>query len=123
MSLVNEKTRKKAPIRSCRLACIMMCATLLSAATYAQQAQPFPVRQQGPLGLDKILIGTVSKAKVHAKAPKDAARYVLKTDDGETYQLHGYEKELKQLVGKRARITGTTVGENVTVGSVEPVEK
>lgn len=79
-------------------------------------------RFQGPLGLNKVLSGKISKAKLIASSSKDAAKYVLTTDDG-AFQLHGHEKELQKLVGKSVRVTGKTVGENVTVDSVERLKE
>ena len=89
------------------------------------RVQPIGLRSQrfpAPLGLNRVLSGTVRKAHLGTNAPKDAAQYLLKTDDA-TYQLHGHEKELKKLLGKKVRITGNAVGENVTVDSVERLQE
>ena len=75
-------------------------------------------RFPAPLGLDRILTGVVSKAKLRHAAKPSAARFVI-SSDGESYQLHGHEKELKRFLGKKVLITGNVVGENVTVNTVK----
>lgn len=99
--------------------CTISCVILLPGILNAQENQRFPA----PLGLNKVLSGTVSKAKANSHAPKDAARYLLTTQEGTVYQLHGHEKELRKMVGKHVRITCNSVGENVTVDSVEREQK
>ena len=111
-------TRKEAPEKRWMVFCALACAVLLLGSADAWQSPRF----QGPLGLDKMLTGTVVKAKLAADSPKDAARYLLKAEDA-TYQLHGHEKELRKLVGKKARVSGNAVGENLTVDSVERLQE
>ena len=115
MSLVNARARKNTPMPILRSACIIFCATLLCASMSGAQSQRFPA----PLGLNKALTGTMSKDRIEKNAPKDTTRYLLTTVEGQVYQLHGHEKELKRSVGKKVRITGKTVGENVSVDTVE----
>jgi hypothetical protein len=98
--------------------CTAACATLFPGSASALQNQRFPA----PLGLNKVLSGAVVKAKVSADSPKDAARYLLKTDDA-TYQLHGHEKELSKLVGKKVRVTRNAAGEYVTGDTVERLQE
>jgi hypothetical protein len=98
-----------------RIICALGCAVLLSVILGATETQQ---RFPAPLGLNKVLTGTVIKVKVTPKTEKDAAKYLLKSEDA-TYQLRGHEKQLKRMLGKKVHITGNTVGENVTVDSVE----
>jgi hypothetical protein len=80
------------------------------------QSNRFPA----PLGLDRALTGVVAKAKpTHGKPAKMSkpARYVLAVDD-KTYRLDDHETELKKFLGKKVKITGNAVGEDVTVNSV-----
>jgi hypothetical protein len=98
----------------------LLSVTSLSAIML--NAQTLPMR--GPLGIDRLIVGTVSKAKVGTKArmkgsPKPAL-YQLSAE-GEIFKLHGHDAELKKLRGKRARITGNALGNEVTVSSVEEV--
>lgn len=88
-----------------------LTTALLCAPAYGQSGNRFPA----PLGLDRVLVGTVSTAK---DAGQRQTHYIL-TADGNTYNLHGHEKELKRLRGKKVRITGNARGNEVTVNSVQ----
>jgi hypothetical protein len=104
-------------MNTARISFFLLCLAL-SLPGFAQSNQRFPA----PLGLNKVLSGTVTKPHLAATSPKDAARYLLKTDDA-TYQLRGHEKELRKMLGKKVRITGNAVGENVTVDTVERLQE
>ena len=108
--------------RAGKLAVILCMVLCVSVGLFAQVGKHPP----GPLGLDRMLVGTVEKAPkvksaTHAKGAKRAAQYVMSAE-GETFQLYGHEAELKKLCGKKVRLTGTAVGNNVTVNSVEASE-
>lgn len=96
--------------------------TALCMTAVAQSSQRFPA----PLGLDRVLIGTVSKASTKDQSrPKDArkkAQYLL-SSEGQSYSLNGHEAELKKLVGKKVRVTGNAIGNELTVNSVERAEQ
>ena len=120
MYIVNFRTRKTTLSVWDYGWCTIICALLLALGASAQQGQRFP----SPLGLNKVLSGVISKAKIHADTAKDTQpRYILTTKDGSTYQLRGREKELKRLVGKKARITGNAVGETVTIDSIARIRE
>src|SRR5438445_722195 len=94
----------------------LLCTGFVAESLVAQNPNRFPA----PLGIDRMLTGKISKTPKKTRVSNDrskAAKYVLSTD-GETYQLHGHEKELKRFVGKKARVTGTAVGSELTVHSV-----
>src|SRR5437588_10498556 len=93
---------------------LMLTALCMVAAS--QSGNRFPA----PLGLDRVLFGTVSKARTddqNPKNPRKKAKYILSTE-GQSYLLHGHEAELRKLVGKKVRITGNAVGNEVTVNSI-----
>ena len=103
---------------------LLMCVLFASALCLTAGAQPNQ-RFPAPLGLDRILTGTISKAKTGdqtQKNPRKRAKYIL-SNEGQSYLLHGHEAELKKLIGKRVRIIGNAVGDDVTVNSVAPVEQ
>lgn len=112
-------TRKETQKMQARVICTIACAILLFIGANAQESQRFPA----PLGLNKVLTGTISKAKITSNSPKDAAHYLLTTPGSAVYQLHGHEKELKKFVGKAVRIFGKAVGEKFSVDLVELLEK
>jgi hypothetical protein len=64
-------------------------------------------------------VSKVGKKVSASKGTKRTAGYVLSAN-GVIYQLYGHESELKRLRGKRARITGNVVGNEITVNSVAP---
>src|SRR4051812_6155690 len=76
----------------------------------AAQSQRFPA----PLGLDRVLMGTLMTKHEKKKPPQ----YMLSVDE-KAYELRGHEKQLKKFVGRKVRITGNAVGNKVSVNSVE----
>ena len=102
--------------RFARIAALLLTGVISTTAL----SQSLPIR--GPLGIDRLLVGTVSRSKAPKKPTKNApkpAAYELKSAEGEKFMLHGHEAELKKLCGKKVRLTGTAVGNEVTVSSVE----
>jgi hypothetical protein len=102
----------------------MAAFSLMMGMPALAMTQVLPVR--GPLGIDRLLVGTVSKTKVEKKgrtkeSPKRAL-YELTSAEGEKFPLHGHEAELKKLIGRKVRLTGHAVGNEVTVNSVEVSE-
>jgi hypothetical protein len=84
----------------------------------SQNSNRFPA----PLGIDRVLTGVIAKAKPAAADPNSKpAQFTMSTGDV-VYSLHGHERELKKLTGKQARITGTVVGNDITVRTVEPAK-
>jgi hypothetical protein len=72
------------------------------------------------LGLDRVLTGVIVKAKPGATPdPNSKPSQFTMTSGDVVYALHGRDKDLKKFVGKQARITGTVVGNDVTVRTVE----
>jgi hypothetical protein len=96
--------------------CVIACIYVASAVS--QNTNRFPA----PLGIDRVLTGVVAKAKpvsTPAEPNSKPAQFIISSGDV-VYSLHGHEKELKKVAGKQARITGTVVGNDVTVRTVEP---
>ena len=98
--------------------CVIACIYVASAVS--QNTNRFPA----PLGIDRVLTGVITKAKPVTTPPDSdskPAQFTMSSGDV-VYTLHGHEKELKKFAGKQARITGTVVGNNVTVTTVEPAK-
>jgi hypothetical protein len=96
--------------------CVIACIYIASAMS--QNTNRFPA----PLGIDRALTGVIAKAKPVATPPgsnSKPAQFTISSGDV-VYSLHGHENELKKFAGKQARITGTVVGNDVTVRTVEP---
>jgi hypothetical protein len=93
--------------------CVIACIYIASAA--AQNPNRFPA----PLGIDRVLTGVISKAKAPPDPNSKPTQFTMKSG-GVVYSLHGHERELKKFFGKQARVTGTVVGNDVTVRTVEP---
>lgn len=94
---------------------------LLTGLSTVALAQVLPMR--GPLGLGRLLVGTVSKnkpaKKMHSRDSAKRATYTLTSAQGENFKLRGHEAELEKLCGKKVRLTGNAVGNEITVNSVE----
>jgi hypothetical protein len=70
-----------------------------------------------------VLTGVIAKAKPGSAPDPNSKRSQFTMSSGDiVYALHGHEKELKKLAGKQARITGTVVGNDVAVTTVEPAK-
>ena|SRR5438128_3577533 len=104
-----------------RLLIFLLFVAAFCLTAMAQSNQRFPA----PLGLDRVLIGTVSKAKTEDQSQKDPpkrTKYVL-SSGGHSYFLHGHEAKLEKLLGKKVRVTGNAVGNDVTVDSITRADK
>jgi hypothetical protein len=124
-SVSNQKTEPESNeilgliVEMKKLCAVCVIACIYVASAMSQETNRFPA----PLGIDRVLTGVIAKAKPGSAPDPNSKRSQFTMSSGDiVYALHGHEKELKKLAGKQARITGTVVGNDVAVTTVEPAK-